>query len=105
MLESHSEEMTNEKLMEMEIQRPAGECVQPDKEASIDIYCEVFGSGTNVGTPWRNGSRHNQFHQSIKIMYHILSSYKEIYEDKKVDLRAFLKKLNFFRIFKLISFT
>jgi hypothetical protein len=89
LLESQSEELTNEKLMEMEIQKPAEECVQPDKEVFQDIYCQVFGSGINVGTFWRNESRHNQwsrhnqFRQSIRMLCDILSSYKELYEDKK----------------------
>jgi hypothetical protein len=38
-------------------------------------------------------------------MYDVLSSYKEIYEDKKFGLHAALKKLNIFWLFKLISFT
>jgi len=97
--ESYSDELANEKLMELEIQKPAEECLQPDKEASQDIYCQVFGSGKNLGNLWRNGSRHNQFRQSIKndVWYS--------HEDKKVYLHAALKKLNFFWIFKLISFT
>jgi len=47
--ESYSDELANEKLMELEIQKPAEECLQPDKEASQDIYCQVFGSGKNLG--------------------------------------------------------